>query len=102
MDGSRLRLTDATRGRIAAALAAVQSRAGAPPRPTDRDFVEAVLYRARTGSPWRDRPQRFGTRGAVDQRSRRRERAGSWRALFATRPADRAGVEAIPLDSSAL
>lgn len=102
MDESRLMLTDATWGRIAAALAAVKSRAGAPPKQTDRDFVEAVLYLARTGCPWRDLPERFGHWDAVYQRFRRWERAGFWRALVAILPADLAGVETILLDSSVI
>ena len=102
MDESRSMLTDATWGRMAAALAAVKSRAGAPPKPTDRDFVEAVLYLARTGCPWRDLPERFGHWDAVDQRFRRWERAGYWRALFAILPADLAGVETILRDSSVI
>jgi hypothetical protein len=35
-----------------AALAEVRSRARAPPKQSDRDFIEAVLYIARTGCPW--------------------------------------------------
>ena len=102
MDESRLMLTDETWGRIAAALTAVKSRAGAPPKQTDRDFVEAVLYLARTGCPWRDLPERFGNWGAVYQRFRRWERAGYWRALFAVLPTDPAGVETILLDSTVI
>ncbi len=36
--------------------AAKRSRAGAKPAVSDRLFLEAVLYRARTGLPWRDLP----------------------------------------------
>lgn len=102
MDESRLMLTDESWGRIAAALAAVKSRAGAPPKQSDREFVEAVLYLARTGCPWRDLPERFGRWDAVYQRFRRWERAGYWRALFAILPADLAGVETSLLDSSVI
>ncbi len=102
MDESRLMLTDEAWERIAAALAAVKSRAGAPPKLTDRDFVEAVLYIARTGCPWRDLPERFGHWDAVYQRFRRWEKAGYWRALFAVLPDDLAGVETILLDSSVI
>jgi transposase len=93
-------LTDKAWKRIAAALAAVKSRAGAPPKLTDRNFVEAVLYLARTGCPWRDLPKRFGKWDAVYQRCRRWEKAGYWRALFAVLPTDLAGIETILLDSS--
>jgi putative transposase len=100
MDESRLMLTDETWDRLAAALAAVKSRAGAPPKQSDRDFVEAVLYLARTGCPWRDLPARFGHWEAVYQRFRRWEEAGYWRALFAVLPEDLAEVQTILLDSS--
>src|SRR5206468_11295205 len=36
----------------------------------NRLFVEAVLYRFRTGCPWRDLPERFGYWKAVHQRGR--------------------------------
>jgi transposase len=100
MDGSRLMLTDEAWTRIAAALAAVKSRAGAPPQQSDRDFVEAVLYPARTGCPWRDLPERFGRWDAVYQRFRRWEQQGYWRALFAILPEDLQAVHTVFFDSS--
>ena len=36
--------------------AAKKSPVGAKPETSDREFLEAVLYRARTGLPWRDLP----------------------------------------------
>ena len=83
-----------------ATKAAVKSRAGAPPKLTDRDFVEAVLYLARTGCPWRDLPERFGKWDAVYQRFRRREKAGRWKALFERLPEDLHEVRTLFLDSS--
>ncbi len=100
MDESRLMLTDEAWGRIAAALAAVKSRAGAPPKQSDRDFVEAVLYLARTGCPWRDLPERFGAWDAVYQRFRRWERCGYWWALFAILPEDLREIHTVFFDSS--
>jgi transposase len=102
MDDSRLLLTDEVWDRIAAALSEVKSRAGAPPKQSDRDFVEAVLHVARTGEPWRDLPERFGRWDAVYQRFRRWEKAGRWRALFERLPADLAGVQELFLDSSVI
>src|SRR5690349_12239677 len=39
-------------------------------------FAEAVLYRYRTGMPWRDLPERFGDGAKVHLRCRRG--AGDW------------------------
>jgi len=60
----------------------LKSRAGSPPVLSDRLFIEAVLYRARTGLPWRDLPQDFGRWDAVYNRFRRWEARGVWRRLW--------------------
>src|SRR5690242_10689468 len=75
----RLLLTDEAWAELAPLLATVQSRAGSPPVLSDRLFIEAVLYLARTGTPWRDLPQDFGPWDAVYNRFRRWERRGIWR-----------------------
>lgn len=57
-----------------------------PGKPTDRGgraadnrpFVEAVLYLARTGAPWRDLPQTFGNWHSVYVRFARWEEYGVW------------------------
>jgi len=100
MDDDRLMLDDATWARLRRAIAAAKAPAGAPPSLADRDFVEAVLYRARAGCPWRDLPARFGPWGAVYQRFRRWERTGVWLALFAALPADLAAVAELCVDST--
>jgi putative transposase len=84
----RLLLSDAAWRRIRSALAGLKSRRGSPPSLTDRDFVEAVLYLARTGVPWRDLPARFGKWQAVYQRFRRWLDRGVWAGLFAALPGD--------------
>ena len=43
----------------------------------NRLFVEAVLYRYRTGMPWRDLPKRFGDWKAVHTRFSRWAKAGA-------------------------
>ncbi|MQM30519.1 MAG: hypothetical protein CRU78_08255 [Candidatus Accumulibacter phosphatis] len=44
----------------------------------NRRFVEAVLWIAPTGSPWRDLPSEFGPWKSVYQRSCRWSRRGEW------------------------
>jgi transposase len=48
----------------------------------NRLFVEAVLYRYRTGLPWRDLPERFGDWKNVHRRFSRWAQGGVWKALF--------------------
>jgi transposase len=66
----RLLLTDAAWAEIAPILATITSRAGSPPVLSDRMCIEAMLYLARTGTPWRDLPEAFGHWDAVSSRSR--------------------------------
>ena len=66
--------------------AAKRSAAGAKPDLSDRLFLEAVLYRARTGIPWRDLPEVFGDWNAVYQRAKRWRQAGVWDRLFEQLP----------------
>ena len=74
--------------------AAKRSPAGTKPALSDREFLEAVLYRARTGLPWRDLPAEFGDWNAVYQRAKRWRRAGVFERLFASLPADSPAQEA--------
>ncbi len=48
----------------------------------NRLFVEAVLYRYRTGIPWRDLPERFGCGVKVQTRFSRWAKAGVWERVF--------------------
>jgi len=78
----RLLLTDKAWAEIAPILTTLKSRAGRPPVLSDRLCIEAVLYRARTGLPWRDLPKDCGRWDAVDNRFRRWEVRGVWRRLW--------------------
>jgi transposase len=100
MEDVRLCLSDEVWARIARALYAVKHPAGAPPELSDRDFVEAVLFVARTSIPWRDLPVCFGDWNAVYQRFRRWQKAGYWEAVFAIVPGDLSYVERLLLDST--
>ncbi len=44
----------------------------------NRLFVDAVVWIARTGAPWRDLPERFGKWNSVFQRFRRWCKRGVW------------------------
>ena len=48
----------------------------------NREFLEAVLWIARTGAPWRDLPDEFGLWNSVFQRFRRWARKGVFERVF--------------------
>ncbi len=50
--------------------------------PDNRLFVEAILYRFRTGIPWRDLPARFGYWKSVHQRFSRWAKSGVFERIF--------------------
>ena len=48
----------------------------------NRLFIDAVLWIARTGAPWRDLPERFGNWNSTWRRFDRWARKGVWRRVF--------------------
>ena len=48
----------------------------------NRLFINAVVWRVRTGVPWRDLPERFGKWNSIARRFRRWARAGAWQKIF--------------------
>jgi transposase len=53
------------------------------PAPKDeRLFVDAVIYRARTGIPWRDLPERFGPWKTVYNKFSRWAANGAWERIY--------------------
>ena len=48
----------------------------------DRLFVEAVIYRAKTGMQWRDLPERFGPWKSVYNRFANWAKKGHWATIF--------------------
>ena len=48
----------------------------------NRLFIDAVLWIAKTGAPWRDLPERLGPWGSVWKRFDRWARKGTWAAVF--------------------
>ena len=48
----------------------------------NRRFIDAVLWIAKTGVPWRDLPERFGKWNSVWKRFDRWSRKGTWKFVF--------------------
>ena len=65
----------------------------------NRMFVEAVLWIARTGSPWRDLPAVFGKWNSVFVRFNRWSAGGVWARIFAAL-SDDPDFEYLILDST--
>jgi len=64
----------------------------------NRGFINAVLWIAKTGAPWRDLPERFGEWNSVFQRFNRWCKGGVWeRLLQALKDPD---LECLMLDST--
>jgi transposase len=52
------------------------------PLADDRLFIDAVLYRAKTGCPWRDLRERFGPWKSVFNRFNNWSERGLWQTIF--------------------
>jgi len=50
----------------------------------NRLFVEAVIWKFRSGAPWRDLPERFGAWKNIHTRFSRWAKSGVWESLFKT------------------
>lgn len=66
----------------------------------NRLFLDAVLYVAKTGIPWRDLPERFGKWNTVWRRFDRWCSAGVWAEL--ARVLDDAELDELHLDSTSI
>jgi transposase len=93
-------LTDTAWAEIEPRLAAIKHKAGSPPELSDRLFIEAVLYVARTGIPWEDLPERFGNANSQWRRFDRWAKKGRWDPILAAlRDPD---LDVLILDSTAV
>lgn len=55
---------------------------GRPSKLGTRNFIDAVIFLARTGIPWRDLPERFGNWKTVYNRFRSWSAKGVWQSIF--------------------
>ena len=83
MNADRTVLTDAMWARIKPMLPGKATDPGGTAA-DNRLFVEAVLWRFRTGSPWRDLPERFGAWNSIFKRFRRWTLSGVFERVFNT------------------
>lgn len=65
----------------------------------NRIFVEAVLWIARTGAPWRDIPEEFGHWHRIYVRYSRWSKKGIWKHVF-EKLADEPDLEYLMVDGS--
>ena len=91
-------LSDAQWDRIKGLVSGKESDRGVTGR-DNRLFVEAVLWVARTGAPWRDLPEEVGNWNSVWKRFWRWSKAGVWESLFKAL-ADDPDFEYVMLDST--
>ena len=69
--------------------------------PDNRMFVDAVIYRYRTGIPWRDLPERYGDWKATHRRFRRWCESGVFARILLTLSLD-ADAEYMSIDSTSV
>lgn len=81
VDRDRFVVDDETWAKIEALLPGKTTDRGVTAR-DNRLFLEAVLWRVRTGLPWRDLPSDFGKWNSVFQRFRRWAVAGVFDRIF--------------------
>src|SRR4051812_35598938 len=82
LEQGRFVVGDAVWEKVAPLLPGKASDPGATAR-DNRLFLEAVLWRGRTGAPWRDLPGEFGGWNSVFQRVRRWGKGGVFERIFA-------------------
>lgn len=90
MSGSRRHeLTDTQWERLAPLLPPQRPRTGRPAN-DHRTVVNGMLWILRTGAPWRDLPERYGSWKTVASRFRRWRDAGVWDQILRTLQAEAA------------
>ena len=98
MNTDRTVLTDAMWVRIEPMLPGMATDPGVIAA-DNRQFLEAVLWRIRTGSPWRDLPEHFGNWNSVFKRFRRWALSGIFERVF-NELSDEFGLEYVFVDGT--
>jgi len=74
-------LSDEQCSRVEPLLAGAKGKGGRP-ADDERRTVNGILWRLRTGSPWRDMPERYGRWNSVYQTFNRWSKQGVWQRVF--------------------
>ena len=77
----RHELTDEQWNVVADLLQAASGR-GRPSALGDRNFINAVVWIAKTGAPWRDLPERFGPWKTIFNRFSEWSKRGVWEGIL--------------------
>jgi transposase len=80
---ARQELTEEQWARLAPLLPPQKRPGPGKPALAHRPIVSGILWRLRTGAPWRDLPERFGNWSTVQSRFRRWRLAGVWDRVLA-------------------
>ena len=79
---ARFDLSDAEWAIIAALLPGADGDRNGRPRLDDRKVLNGIFFVLRTGTPWRDLPERYGPYTTVYNRFNRWARRGVWLKVF--------------------
>lgn len=81
---ARFDLTDAEWTIIAPLLPGAEGKKNGRPRPDDRKVLNGIFFVLRTGTPWRDLPERNGPYTTAYNRFNRWAKKGIWLRIFET------------------
>jgi len=73
---------------------------GRPPKP-NRDMLNAILWIARSGAPWRDLPERYGSWNTVYDRFNKWAKEGVFEKIFEALNID-ADMQELSIDSTSI
>jgi transposase len=73
---------------------------GRPPKP-NRDMLNAILWIARSGAPWRDLPERYGSWKTVYDRFNKWSKKGVFEEIFEILNVD-ADMQELSIDSTSI
>ncbi len=97
---TRSSLTEEMWEKLAALLPPEKGETGRPYN-SHRPWIEAILWKHRTGAPWRDLPEEFGSWKSIYCRFNRWSKAGVWQAVLEVLRGD-ADTEWLMIDSTVI